>query len=66
MARTWCKLVHSDYISADVCVLLAHCRCAYVRAIKKAHPDKGGSAEQFCRVQAAYDQISLGAAEPHN
>ncbi|KAL3160304.1 molecular chaperone [Trebouxia sp. C0009 RCD-2024] len=32
-------------------------RLAYVRAMKGAHPDKGGSTEQFHRVQAAYHQL---------
>lgn len=33
-------------------------RQAYRRAAKDAHPDRGGSAEEFVRVQAAFDTLS--------
>lgn len=33
------------------------CRLAYVRALKEAHPDKGGATEHFYQVQAAYHRL---------
>ncbi|WP_028000684.1 J domain-containing protein [Sinorhizobium arboris] len=32
-------------------------RTAYRRAVKTAHPDRGGDAEQFGKLQAAYDLL---------
>ena len=37
-------------------------RAAYRRAVKRAHPDQGGSAEAFRRVQKAADALLAEAA----
>ncbi len=39
-------------------------RRAYRRRAKEAHPDQGGSVEEFQRVKAAYETILSGAADP--
>ncbi|QZX99299.1 ferredoxin Fer [Halobaculum rubrum] len=35
---------------------------AYRRSVKEAHPDRGGSAEEFQRVREAYEAVISGAA----
>ncbi|WP_254839368.1 ferredoxin Fer [Natronomonas marina] len=37
---------------------------AYRRRAKEAHPDQGGSVEEFQRVKAAYEAVLSGRAEP--
>jgi hypothetical protein len=51
--------VPDDYTRDDV-------RAAFRREAKKAHPDLGGTAEQFCKLVAAYDRLlaALGTSEP--
>jgi curved DNA-binding protein CbpA len=36
---------------------------AYRKRVKEAHPDRGGSAEAFRRVQAAYERIRAGRGD---
>ncbi|KAA6426035.1 MAG: hypothetical protein FRX49_03887 [Trebouxia sp. A1-2] len=45
---------------------LADIRDAYVSAMKKTHPDKGGSADEFCKVQSAFNYLTQVAAKPHH
>ena len=44
----------------------AEIRRAYRRRAKEAHPDQGGSVEEFQRVKAAYEAIRSGAVERFN
>ncbi|MFC7137847.1 ferredoxin Fer [Halobaculum litoreum] len=37
---------------------------AYRRRVKEAHPDRGGSAEEFRRVREAYEAVVSGEAAP--
>ncbi|UIP01333.1 2Fe-2S iron-sulfur cluster-binding protein (plasmid) [Halobaculum sp. CBA1158] len=37
---------------------------AYRRRVKEAHPDRGGSVEEFRRVRGAYEAILAGEASP--
>ncbi|MXR40384.1 DnaJ domain-containing protein [Halobaculum sp. WSA2] len=39
---------------------------AYRRRVKEAHPDRGGSAEEFQRVRAAYEAATSGTAIPQS
>ena len=41
----------------------AEIKRAYRRRAKEAHPDQGGSVEEFQRVKAAYEAIRSGAVE---
>lgn len=44
------------------CLFLLAVRRAFLRRAVEEHPDKGGSAEAFAQVQAAYQALSLQAA----
>jgi hypothetical protein len=51
--------VPADYTEEDV-------KTAFRRAVKKAHPDLGGTAEDFCRLVEARDRLlaALGTSAP--
>ena len=44
----------SDNAPLDVC------KKAYKRLAREAHPDFGGSAEEFCRINDAFHMIEAG------
>lgn len=36
------------------------CKKAYKRLARESHPDLGGSAEEFCRINEAFNMIEAG------
>ena len=52
-----------DVLSVDPDAEDAEIKRAYRRRAKEAHPDQGGSVEEFQRVRAAYEAIRSGAVE---
>ena len=52
-----------DVLGVDPDAEDAEIKRAYRRRAKDAHPDQGGSVEEFQRVRAAYEAIRSGAVE---
>ncbi|WP_345783462.1 ferredoxin Fer [Halomontanus rarus] len=50
-----------DILQIDADADAAEIESAYRRRVKEAHPDHGGSAAEFRRVQAAYEELTSGA-----
>jgi curved DNA-binding protein CbpA len=51
-----------DVLGLDADADEAEIERAYRRRVKEAHPDRGGSAEEFQRVREAYDAVVSGEA----
>ncbi|SHH02815.1 ferredoxin Fer [Halobaculum gomorrense] len=53
-----------DVLGLDADADDAEVEQAYRRRVKEAHPDRGGSAEEFQRVREAYEVVVSGRAAP--
>lgn len=55
------SIANHSWICMIRCLCAVACRRAFLRRAVEEHPDKGGSAEAFAQVQAAYRALSMHA-----
>lgn len=61
----WKEMNHYELLDIDESASLTAVRKAYLRKIVTAHPDKGGNAEMFSKLQDAYNTLVDYMARQH-